>query len=420
MVVHNITWGLVCWFETRIGRLEGCFDLRRLGLPLSIKRALQRFSAFWWCRRRFLNFQVLGFLRGGGARLFVITGKKSRKVKGKTTFSPLPTNDFFKDLKTPPVHDLNPIASAVFQELEKALPSASRVFEDSPLSTPRAGLGNLVEGDVRDGSAKGDDVPSVDCSTPVVDGGCCGGSKDSVGLARGKGKKDKGRKIGEEVTFGVEDVVPMKEPEGFCLTAYFFGRFLGLNAVHQLKDSWKVKCKVILHEKGWVVFRFDSDTDRFHFRSSSLFCLRGAGLSRALGRLTYGHNFFGYDLLNPPVVDVGVEPTVVPEDYQDAREDVCEDLVHQEVIEVPRIEERFMREGFSYSEAFFSNLDPVRESEDDTSHEAEDSEEELELDDEVGVSEEELERDEFIEAWEWDVWWHKEMGPALLWPLKLF
>ncbi|GAA0171555.1 hypothetical protein LIER_43907 [Lithospermum erythrorhizon] len=29
-----------------------------------------------------------------------------------------------------------------------------------------------------------------------------------------------------------------------------------------LKDSWKVKCKVIPHEKGWIVFRFDSDTDR--------------------------------------------------------------------------------------------------------------------------------------------------------------
>ncbi|KAG9141490.1 hypothetical protein Leryth_001924 [Lithospermum erythrorhizon] len=83
----------------------------------------------------------------------------------------------------------------------------------------------------------------------------------------------------------------------------------------------------------------------------------------------------------------------------DARADVCEELEHQEIVEVPRVEERFVREGFSYSEAFFSNLDPVGDSEDDISHEAEDSEEELELDDEVGVSEEELERDEFIEVW---------------------
>ncbi|GAA0184322.1 hypothetical protein LIER_31610 [Lithospermum erythrorhizon] len=82
----------------------------------------------------------------------------------------------------------------------------------------------------------------------------------------------------------------------------------------------------------------------------------------------YGHNFFGCELLGPPMVDVGLEPTVAPEDDQDAREDVCEDL------------------------------DPVGDSEDEISHEAEDSKEELELDDKVGVSEEELERDEFIEV----------------------
>ncbi|GAA0156956.1 hypothetical protein LIER_14322 [Lithospermum erythrorhizon] len=218
-------------------------------------------------------------------------GKKSRKAKGKTTFIPLPMNDFFKDLETPPVHGLNPMASAVFHELEKALPSTSRVFDDSPLSTPRAGLGKLVEGDVSDGLAKGFDVPCVDYSTPVVDGGCCGGYK------------------------------------------------------------------------------------------------------------AYGHNFFGYELLSPPIVDVGLEPTVALEDDQDVREDVCKELEHEDVVELPRVEERVVREGFSYSEAFFSNLDPVGDSEDDISHEAEDSEEELELDDAVGVSGEELEQDEFIEVW---------------------
>ncbi|GAA0155579.1 hypothetical protein LIER_38114 [Lithospermum erythrorhizon] len=98
-------------------------------------------------------------------------------------------------------------------------------------------------------------------------------------------------------------------------------------------------------------------------------------------------------------MDVGLKPTVVPMDDWDAREDVCEELIHQEVVEDPRVKERFVRKDFSYSEAFFSNLDPVGDSEDDSSQEAEDSKEELELDDEVKVSEEELERDEFIEVW---------------------
>ncbi|GAA0171050.1 hypothetical protein LIER_25178 [Lithospermum erythrorhizon] len=62
------------------------------------------------------------------------------------------------------------------------------------------------------------------------------------------------------------------------------------------------------------------------------------------------------------IIDVGLEPTVVPEDDQDAREDVCEELVYQEVVEDPRVEERFVRERFSYSEAFVSNLDAVGDS----------------------------------------------------------
>ncbi|GAA0151015.1 hypothetical protein LIER_37220 [Lithospermum erythrorhizon] len=148
----------------------------------------------------------------------------------------------FKDLETPPVHGLNPIASGVFHEFEKALPSTCRVFDDSPMSIPRVGLGKLVVGDVRDGSAKGDDVPSVDCSTPVVDGGFCGVSKVSVGAGKEDTRAARG-KVGEEVTLGMEDVSPLEKPKGFCLTG-------------------------------------------FHFGSSSLLCLRGAGLSRVLGRMT--------------------------------------------------------------------------------------------------------------------------------------
>ncbi|KAG9139096.1 hypothetical protein Leryth_020785 [Lithospermum erythrorhizon] len=220
-------------------------------------------------------------------------GKKSRKANGKSTCSPLPTNDLFKDLETPPVHGLNP--------------STSRVFDDSLLCTPRAGLGKLVEGDVRDGSAKGNDVPSVDCSTPVVDMGCCV-------VLRGGGYLGRG------------DVAPMEEPKGFCLAGYFSGRFSGLRTVHQLKDSCKVKCKVIPHElrdglyfgliltrigngfwmvRGLVVsvsiwfmgicslFVFCQIGSllmmllflRFHFGSSFLLYLKGARLSRVLGRL---------------------------------------------------------------------------------------------------------------------------------------
>ncbi|GAA0167941.1 hypothetical protein LIER_22775 [Lithospermum erythrorhizon] len=162
-------------------------------------------------------------------------GKKSKMVKLKSKFSPLSTKDYFKDLETPPVHFLNPTVSVVFHELEEALLRTSRVFDDSPISTPRVGLGKLVEGDVRDGSAMGDVIPSVDCSTPVVDEGCCGVAKVSVGAgkddlraARGKGKEG----VEEEVTLGMEDVEPLEDPKGFCLARYFSGRFSDLRAIH--------------------------------------------------------------------------------------------------------------------------------------------------------------------------------------------
>ncbi|GAA0149187.1 hypothetical protein LIER_08428 [Lithospermum erythrorhizon] len=254
-------------------------------------------ACVWLGCRLNLWFSWLGFLVWDVCASCSWSWGISQKGSSKTKFSSLPTNDFFKDLEILSVHGLNRIASAVFHELEKAFPRTSRVFDDSPMSTHKAGLGKLVEGDVRDGSAKGDDVPSVDCSTPVVDGGCCGVSNVNFGVgkedqrsARGKVKKAEGRKgfrapileaigpkgysnrspltrlefvkVGEEVTLGVEDVAPLDEPKGFCLAGYFSGRFPGLRAVHQLKDYWKVKCKVIPHEKGWVVFRFDSDTDR--------------------------------------------------------------------------------------------------------------------------------------------------------------
>ncbi|GAA0180972.1 hypothetical protein LIER_42270 [Lithospermum erythrorhizon] len=286
-------------------------------------------------------------------------GKKAKKAKGKTKFSPLPTNDFFKDLETPPVQGLNPIASSVYHELEKVLPSTSRGFDGSPMSTPMAGLGKLVEGDV-----------SV------------GAGKEDLRGSRGKWKKARGKKgywapvfdaigpkghpnlsllvrlehvkVGEVVTLDIEDVAHVEKPKGFCLAGYFSGKFSGLRAINQLKDSWKV----------------------------------------------YGHNFFECELLNSPAVDVGLASPVVPAGDPDDSDDVLEEVVPQEVVVDPKVEERFVREGLSYSEAFLSNLNPVGDSEEDLPDEAEDLGEELEPDvDDVGDSKEELERDDFIEVW---------------------
>ncbi|GAA0172467.1 hypothetical protein LIER_26290 [Lithospermum erythrorhizon] len=70
----------------------------------------------------------------------------------------------------------------------------------------------------------------------------------------------------------------------------------------------------------------------------------------------YGHNFFGCELLNPHVVNVILDSTFVPKVDQDASEGVPEEMLPREIVDDSGLEEDFVREGFSYSEALFSSL----------------------------------------------------------------
>lgn len=48
---------------------------------------------------------------------------------------------------------------------------------------------------------------------------------------------------------------------GFCLVGCFAGRFPGLKAIQNLVDSWKVKCSVLPHYSGWVIFQFENEQE---------------------------------------------------------------------------------------------------------------------------------------------------------------
>ncbi|CAH9093966.1 unnamed protein product [Cuscuta europaea] len=54
----------------------------------------------------------------------------------------------------------------------------------------------------------------------------------------------------------------MIEMWSYCLVGHFTGRFPGLKAIHDLKATWGVKCLVRSHEKGWIIFKFQSEGDR--------------------------------------------------------------------------------------------------------------------------------------------------------------
>ncbi|CAH9140304.1 unnamed protein product [Cuscuta epithymum] len=54
----------------------------------------------------------------------------------------------------------------------------------------------------------------------------------------------------------------MVEMWGYCLVGCFTGHFPGLKAIHELKVKWGVKCQIRSHDKGWVIFKFQTDVDR--------------------------------------------------------------------------------------------------------------------------------------------------------------
>ncbi|GAA0156047.1 hypothetical protein LIER_13631 [Lithospermum erythrorhizon] len=67
----------------------------------------------------------------------------------------------------------------------------------------------------------------------------------------------------DDVILDESDEIPFVETWGYCLIGCFTGPFPGRHALNSLVKSWNVKCKIIPYAKGWTVFRFASDEDRF-------------------------------------------------------------------------------------------------------------------------------------------------------------
>ncbi|GAA0152273.1 hypothetical protein LIER_10792 [Lithospermum erythrorhizon] len=319
------------------------------------------------------------------------------------------------------------------------------------MSTPMAGLGELVKRDVCHVSTMRDDVPSMDFSTPVVDGGYGGGSKVVVGdgeevpkTASSKRKKGQGKRsnlfeaighkgilIGLRLSAWNNDRRRVLDGQDDCSegTYMVYGKVLSLRV---LLDGFTHDDATFLKVPLWVKFpslpqrcwtksdfgKIDSmignpicpdqitwDRSRTSYerllvmvdisqKPVTLFNVNLLLAERISQKVeyelfpgfcchcrTYDHNFFCCELLNPPVVDVGLEPPIVPDDDQAAREDVLVEVLYWEVA-------GFVREGLSYSETVFSNLDPVGDIIGDNADEAEDSGEELGPDDdEARVSE---------------------------------
>ncbi|VFQ94486.1 unnamed protein product, partial [Cuscuta campestris] len=69
--------------------------------------------------------------------------------------------------------------------------------------------------------------------------------------------------VGEGVLHIPDSIIkPVEELWGFCLVGCFTGRFPGLKAVDAIVKSWNVPCRIIPHCKGWVILKFENDSDR--------------------------------------------------------------------------------------------------------------------------------------------------------------
>ncbi|KAL8129001.1 LOW QUALITY PROTEIN: hypothetical protein V2J09_018156 [Rumex salicifolius] len=56
-------------------------------------------------------------------------------------------------------------------------------------------------------------------------------------------------------------ILPIKEAWGHALFGYFAGKFPGKKALMDLCSSWKVKFKYIPYSSGWLVFKFEFESE---------------------------------------------------------------------------------------------------------------------------------------------------------------
>ncbi|VFQ76167.1 unnamed protein product [Cuscuta campestris] len=84
--------------------------------------------------------------------------------------------------------------------------------------------------------------------------------------------------VGEMVVIPYEGYTSLEDDWGFCLVGCFTGRFPGIKAIEGLISSWHVQCKLLPHERGWVIFQFLCDEDRMMVLHNGPYMLFGKTL----------------------------------------------------------------------------------------------------------------------------------------------
>lgn len=75
-----------------------------------------------------------------------------------------------------------------------------------------------------------------------------------------------------------DELLEIREEWTFALLGCFAGRFPGLKAIRALVDSWKTPCKISSKPNGFILFRFQTDSDKMSVVEKGPYCLFGKRL----------------------------------------------------------------------------------------------------------------------------------------------
>ncbi|CAH9085410.1 unnamed protein product [Cuscuta europaea] len=104
---------------------------------------------------------------------------------------------------------------------------------------------------------------------------------------------------GNSLDFSDRILPTMVEMWGFCLVGYITGKFPGLKAIYDLKNSWGVSCLVKSHAKGWIIFKFQNDEDRTKVLNGGPYTIFGMQL--LLKSLSEDFSFDDDEFLKVPI-----------------------------------------------------------------------------------------------------------------------
>ncbi|VFQ95756.1 unnamed protein product [Cuscuta campestris] len=158
-------------------------------------------------------------------------------------------------------HSLNTDIAMELPEKEKA-PTTSSTSETSPplaedVPDTRAQVGITSAQETPQVFDKMPE-PEMVAAKPVTFGDLFKGNRDTD-----QGMILKQYDVGEGVLHIPDSIIkPVEELWGFCLVGCFTGRFPGLKAVDAIVKRWNVPCRIIPHCKGWVILKFENDSDR--------------------------------------------------------------------------------------------------------------------------------------------------------------